>query len=664
MRFLFTLLIVCLAFTTAFAAEAPVSVASRSWEGARSFKADEAGPTAKLPTLSPDSVGAFQTAEDGTRFLTIRFILSGAPATRLHLTDLRLASGSRVFVYGIDNGAVTNIAGPYTGAGSDIDGSLWTGAVRGSEIVLELQEGTEAVADLPFTVAEIAAASIADTETPGASASAPLVRTSLFRGLPVTHEVVGDLGVFEGDIILGEMADLRPATATKSASRSAVAITGANYRWPGGVMPYSIDPAMPNASRVTSAVDHWNKTMAGVVKLVPRTSESAYVYFYRSPSAGQCASSVGRLGYGQYLYVGDSCAAGNLIHEIGHAFGLWHEQSREDRNNHVVINWANIDSSATYNFNQNISDGDDINAYDYGSIMHYAAYAFSMNGKPTIETIPAGIAIGQRSSLSAGDIAAIKALYPVSTPVTPPPAATPVAITVSTNPAGVPVVVDGKIYNSSTVFNWLPGSAHVVSAQTTYVGAGGRYAFQRWSDNGSTVHMYMTPSSASVLSATYAVAYAVTTAVTGAGTAQITPVSSDTYYPAQSAVTVQASPASGYCFTGWTGLIAGTPATANLTVTQGYKLTATFQPGSVNVNPASLLPSANGGSYVVNVAANSGCAWMFQSPVSWVRLGTAAPSSGSAALTLVVDANTSGLIRTATVNIGSATVRLTQGPKR
>ena len=43
--------------------------------------------------------------------------------------------------------------------------------------------------------------------------------------------------------------------------------------------------------------------------------------------------------------------------------------------------------------------------------MHYGANAFSKNGLPTIETIPAGIPIGQRGGLSAGDIASVQWLY-------------------------------------------------------------------------------------------------------------------------------------------------------------------------------------------------------------------------------------------------------------
>jgi hypothetical protein len=70
-----------------------------------------------------------------------------------------------------------------------------------------------------------------------------------------------------------------------------------------------------------------------------------------------------------------------------------------------------------HNFNQHITDGDDVGAYDFGSIMHYPRDAFSVDGSDTITPIPAlppGVVMGQRNGLSAGDIAAARVLCPKS----------------------------------------------------------------------------------------------------------------------------------------------------------------------------------------------------------------------------------------------------------
>src|SRR5207237_104735 len=83
---------------------------------------------------------------------------------------------------------------------------------------------------------------------------------------------------------------------------------------------------------------------------------------------------------------------------------------------YVEIESAHITPGYEHNFDQHISDGDDIGAYDYGSIMHYPLSAFSKDGQPTIKTlktVPPGVTIGQRTALSAGDLAAVRAIYPV-----------------------------------------------------------------------------------------------------------------------------------------------------------------------------------------------------------------------------------------------------------
>lgn len=97
----------------------------------------------------------------------------------------------------------------------------------------------------------------------------------------------------------------------------------------------------------------------------------------------------------------------------GHTVGLWHEQSREDRDAYVIIHWNKIRPGYEHNFSQRITDGDDIGAYDYQSVMHYPRTAFSTDGSDTITPVNPSASIGQRSSLSSGDIAAVNSLYPV-----------------------------------------------------------------------------------------------------------------------------------------------------------------------------------------------------------------------------------------------------------
>jgi astacin len=49
--------------------------------------------------------------------------------------------------------------------------------------------------------------------------------------------------------------------------------------------------------------------------------------------------------------------------------------------------------------------------YDYGSIMHYSAMAFSKNGQPTIEPVEKNVKIGQRIQFSETDLFKINKLY-------------------------------------------------------------------------------------------------------------------------------------------------------------------------------------------------------------------------------------------------------------
>jgi hypothetical protein len=257
---------------------------------------------------------------------------------------------------------------------------------------------------------------------PGEFRSSPEVRTGLIAGATfgaraVRFAVVDELALFEGDIVLGTVAEVEQQTQQlrdllSGEVAAAVVLSGTQYRWPNCTVAYTIDPGLPDQARVTAAIAHWES--ATRFRFVLRTAANAASYpDYVTFRAGTgCSSTVGRIGGQQFVNLGSGCTSGNVIHEIGHVVGLWHEQSREDRDSWVTIQWPKIQPGYEHNFDQHITDGDDVGAYDYASIMHYPRNAFSVDGSDTITPIVAGAAIGQRTALSAGDIAAANSFCP------------------------------------------------------------------------------------------------------------------------------------------------------------------------------------------------------------------------------------------------------------
>src|SRR6202011_5271234 len=106
-----------------------------------------------------------------------------------------------------------------------------------------------------------------------------------------------------------------------------------------------------------------------------------------------------------------ACSLGTILHEMGHTIGLWHEQSRSDRDTYVNVMFNNIIKGSRSNFDQQLDNAQNLTLYDYASVMHYIPFAFSRNGGPTIESIPAGIPLSNLVGYTSGDIDAIMRLY-------------------------------------------------------------------------------------------------------------------------------------------------------------------------------------------------------------------------------------------------------------
>lgn len=219
----------------------------------------------------------------------------------------------------------------------------------------------------------------------------------------VTYYRVDEHAMVEGDILLNLDGEGIQTAGT--------GVPFVDRRWKDGLVPYQIHPNLPMQYRVFDAIEHWEDVTG--IRFVLRDDSNAdlypdYVYF--QPSTG-CSSYVGRVGGGQPINLADGCTTGSTVHEIGHAVGLWHEQSRIDRDDYVTIHYENILPQTIFNFNQHITDGEDIGEYDYDSIMHYPRWAFSKNGKDTIVPKQQDVEIGQRTEMSQGDIVAVQHMY-------------------------------------------------------------------------------------------------------------------------------------------------------------------------------------------------------------------------------------------------------------
>jgi len=147
--------------------------------------------------------------------------------------------------------------------------------------------------------------------------------------------------------------------------------------WTNGIVPYKFSSSsiqtygLGGRHSIREAMDHWEDRTC--LRFTLQNSENDYVV-YNNAERTCTSSSVGRKGGGKQTINMDSvhgCGIGTIVHEIGHAIGFWHEQSRPDRDNYIRINLNNVENDRQKHNQFNKRDASEVDSqgseYDYGS---------------------------------------------------------------------------------------------------------------------------------------------------------------------------------------------------------------------------------------------------------------------------------------------------------
>ncbi|XP_052085404.1 MAM and LDL-receptor class A domain-containing protein 1-like isoform X2 [Mytilus californianus] len=174
--------------------------------------------------------------------------------------------------------------------------------------------------------------------------------------------------------------------------------TDTDYLWKDGIVPYRIyNMSTSSVTVIDKAIQQFHDFTC--IKWISTTdtlfnpSALGHQNFVTFINEQGCWSYVGNVFLnGQYLSLQEpGCVSvSTAVHEMLHAMGGHHEQSRSDRDNYVTIEWPNVQqrwNGLTWVRNNNMEkyNTQDNNPYDAESSMQYSLFAFSTNGKQTIK---------------------------------------------------------------------------------------------------------------------------------------------------------------------------------------------------------------------------------------------------------------------------------------
>jgi len=187
-----------------------------------------------------------------------------------------------------------------------------------------------------------------------------------------------------------------------------------------GEIPICFDPTISEDHRqiILHATQHYKDHVPciGFVEVAPVVAEkkcSVKPGIWAQSGSGNWANLGASIHSGGPTLTLSSKSLGIAVHELGHAIGMAHEQSRPDADQYVKTHKENVADGKWHNFETHM-DADTTVPYDIMSVMHYNGEAFTKSpGLKTIEEInpdPSKV-MGQRMGLSKADAQQVANMY-------------------------------------------------------------------------------------------------------------------------------------------------------------------------------------------------------------------------------------------------------------
>jgi hypothetical protein len=409
----------------------------------------------------------------------------------------------------------------------------------------------------------------------------------------VPYQVYGNVAVLDGCIEISP--DLLP-DPKKGIIPGALVNPLAGQRWTDNTIPYVLDASLTEPMRDLSrrAIAHWESKTP--IRFVERGSQANFLRVIRTENPINTAGGIGMVGGEQTMRLREDATLVTYIHEIGHTVGLYHEQNRVDRDRYVALDYGKVRKDELRQV-QPFGAPMAVGSYDMGSVMHYDKTFMTRYGDRIMDSIPPGLELFSDDGLSPNDIDAVARMY--NWPVT--------MTTISTNPPGLNLIVDGETVSTPASFDWAPGSRHTIEAPETQGSGATVYRFARWSNDGPRDQTVTVAQDAADRTTSYVANLLPHCKITlhppedpSLGYYTITPYAADGYYPCDSEVTLQAFPAEGVKFLDWTAAVGQTnPRTFR--VVQAREIRPNFTRGQTitfRTDPPGLRIRVNNGNFL------------------------------------------------------------------